>query len=227
MVKNFVRYVGSSLIKIIAAGSIALVFVGITVGIVNFVIEGISAIDWYLLVLFILFAGLAINILGGKKFHRSSSPMITIARSLRNFAESIVERKQKAIEGSFVRFDDLFGISSLREENRRNTRAIMEALLAILPQDSPAAESLKNTIEEAKKREKLNDYSAGIYVLSVINPKKERKDVIASSSPTPFTGFVLGKVKKDWLLKEELFEIIQLITSGALLGNDSEAEKNE
>jgi len=210
--------------RVVAAGIVSFIFLGIMLGIVGFVTTGIIRffpfLNWWILLLVILILGVTINILGSQKFSDSNSFGIIMARSIKNFAENIVKKNQDAINADSVYLDDLWGISHLRNETRETDKIIMRGLLELI-KNREMREQLKRRIREIEGKEDKKNYSASIYVLSASGGNgKDQKEVLASSSPTPATGFILRNVPKKWLHKKSLLAVVRKITSGALFSGD-------
>ena len=165
--------------------------------------------------LIILILGVIINILGSQKFSDSNSFGIIMARSIKSFAENIVKKNQDAISADSIYFDDLLGISHFRNETRETDKIIIRGLLELV-KNRETREQLKRRIQEIEDGEDKKNYSASIYVLSASGNGKDQKEVLASSSPTPATGFILRNVPRKWLHKRNLLAVVRKITSGAL-----------
>lgn len=214
--------------RIIVAGIISFVFLGLLMGIAGFIVAGIIRflpfLNWQILIVFILVLGILVNIFGSQRYSDKNSFGVIVARSVRRFAENVIEKNKDAFRADSVFLDDLFGVSSVRSEMRENDEVIMTALLSIV-KDEEVRNFLKEAIQriEDNKKNKRN-CSASIYVLSANDGDGEKKDVLASSSPTPATGFIF-KVLKKWLHRENFLEVVHKITSGSLFANQDERDK--
>lgn len=214
-----------SIRKIVIAGIVSFVFLGLLMGIMGFIVAGIMRflpfLNWQMLVAFILTLGIIVNIFGSQRYSDKNSFGVIVARSVRKFAENIIEKNKDAFRADSVFLDDLFGVTSVRDEMRENDKAILKAL-SILMKDEEVKNSLGGAVERIEDNEEnKKNCSALIYVLSANDGGGEKKDVLASSSPTPATGFIL-KVLRKWLHKENFFEVAHKITSGSLFANQDE-----
>lgn len=217
-----------SMKKIIVAGIVLFVFLGLLMGIVGFIAAGIMRflpfLNWQILIALILVLGILVNIFGSQKYSSRKYFGVSIARSVRRFADNIIEKNKNAFRADSVSLDDLFGVTSVRDEMRENDIVIITGLLSLM-EDEEVKELLRKATEriEDNKRNRKN-CSAAIYVLSA-DDGVGKKDVLASSSPTPATGFVLEGVLSKWLRRENLMEVVHKITSGALFANQKEEEE--
>jgi len=214
--------------KIIVAGIVSFIFLGLLMGIMGFIVAGIIRflpfLNWQMLIAFVLTLGILVNIFGSQKYSDKNSFGVIVARSVRKFAENIIEKNKDAFRADSVFLDDLFGVTSVRNEMRENDKAMMTMLLS-LAQSEEAREFSKKAIQKIEDKEKnKKNCSAAIYVLSANDGDGGEKDVLASSSPTPATGFVL-RVSMEWLHKENLLEVAHKITSGSLFANQGKEKK--
>lgn len=213
--------------KVMVAGIVSFIFLGLLMGIFGFIVAGIMRflpfLNWQMLIAFILTLGILVNIFGSQKYSDKNSFGVIVARSVRKFAENIIEKNKDAFRANSVSFADLFGISHLLNETRETNLVIMKALLE-LTENKEIEEQLRKRIQETTSEEEGRDYSGAIYVLSANDGDGEKKDVLASSSPTPATGFIL-KVLRKWLHEENFFEVVHKITSGSLFANQDKKGK--
>ena len=215
--------------KIVIAGTVAFVFIGLLMGILGFILSGIMKflpfLNWQILIVIILALGILINTFGSKKYSEKSSSGVIIARSIRRFTENIIEKNKDAFRADSVSVDDLFGITPLRDEMRENHKAIISSLITIT-EDEEIKDSLKKALQQIEYNEKnKKNCSARIYVLSASNDNKKKRNVLASSSPTPATGFIFQGVLDEWLHKENFLKVVHEITSGSLFSNQDKEEK--
>lgn len=217
--------------KIAIAGTVTFLSLGLIMGIVGFISSGIMKflpfLNLQILIAIILTLGVIINVFGNKRYSDKNSFIIVVTRGIRRFTENIIEKNTNAFRADSVSVDDLFGISSVRDEMRENHKTIISSLITIT-EDAETKESLEEALRKIKHNEETKkNCSVKIYVLSVNDGDKDKRNVLASSSPTPATGFVFQGVLDKWLRKEDFFKVVHEITSGSLFANQDEEEKNK
>ena len=108
---------------------------------------------------------------------------------------------------------------------RENHKTIISALIATT-NDLEMKRNLEKALQEIKDNEEnKKNCSAKIYVLSANNGNEEERKVLASSSPTPATGFIFQGVLDEWLHRENFLKVVHEITSGSLFANQDKEEK--
>ena len=215
--------------RIVIAGIVAFVFIGLLMGIIGFISSGIMKflpfLNWQILIMIILVLGILADIFGNKRYSNKTSFGVVMARSIRRLAENVIKKNKDAFRADSVSIDDLFGISPIRNEMRENHKAIISSLISIT-EDTEIKSSLEEVLQKIEYNEKnRKNCSARIYVLSANDGNEKERKVLASSSPTPATGFIFQGVLGKWLHKENLSKVVHEITSGSLFANQNKEEK--
>ena len=215
--------------RIVIAGIVAFVFIGLLMGIIGFISSGIMKflpfLNLRILIMIILVLGVLADVFGSKRYSDKNSFGVVMGRSIRRFAENIIKKNKDAFRADSVSIDDLFGISPIRNEMRENHKAIISSLISIT-EDAEIKSSLEEVLRKIEyNEENKKNCSARIYVLSANDGNEEERKVLASSSPTPATGFIFQGVSGKWLHKENLSKVVHEITSGSLFANQNKEEK--